>query len=92
MSKNILIKPHISEKATFLAEEGVYVFRVGKEANKQEIKREVEKKYKVDVVDVRVIKVPPKKRRVGRIEGIKKGYKKAAVKVKAGQNIDITAS
>ncbi len=85
----VLSKPHISEKATSLAEEGCYVFKVQTTANKKEVKVEVEKKYKVDVEGVRIINIPAKKKRVGRTEGKKKGYKKAVVKLKKGQTIDL---
>ncbi len=86
----VLRRPHISEKATNLAEKGFYVFRVEKIACKKEIKKEIEKRYGVSVLSVRIINIPSKKRRVGRTEGTKKGYKKAIVKVKKGQNIDLT--
>ncbi len=86
----VLVKAHISEKATDLASDNFYVFRVQNNSNKIEVKREVEKKYKVDVESVRMIRIPSKKKRVGRIEGKKKSYKKAIVKVKKGQNIDLT--
>ncbi len=90
MRKYILTKPHISEKATLLAEKDFYIFKVGKSANKREIKDEVKKKYKVDVLSVNIVNIPSKKKRVGRTEGTKKGYKKAIVKVKKGQSIDLT--
>lgn len=92
MAKNkyILNKPHISEKSTDLAEQGFYTFRVDKAANKREIKEEVEKKYKVKVISVNTVNIPSKKRRVGKTEGTKKGYRKAVVQVKKGQNIDLT--
>ncbi len=92
MKKNILIKPHISEKATFLSESGFYVFRVDQKANKREIKEVIEKKYKVNVLSIRIVRIPSKKRRVGRVEGVKQGYKKAIIKIKPGQSIDITSS
>ena len=90
-SRYFLRSPHLSEKASILAEKGFYVFRVEKEANKIEVKKEVEKKYKVNVLKVRMISIHPKKMRVGRIEGVKKGYKKAVVKIKEGQSIDLTS-
>lgn len=88
--KYVLLKPHISEKSTDLSNEGDYVFRVRKDANKEEVKREVEKRYGVNVEKVRVANIPPKKKRMGRREGERKGYKKAIVKVKKGQSIDLT--
>ena len=72
----ILKSPHISEKATDLAEKGKYVFKVFPGVNKTEIKKAVENLYGVDVLAVNLIKIPPKKRRLGRISGFKKGYKK----------------
>ncbi len=86
----VLVKPHISEKTTDLAGENFYVFKVQNDSNKIEVRREIEKKYKVDVESVRMIRIPSKKKRVGRIEGRKKSYKKAIVKVKKDQNIDLT--
>jgi len=85
-----LKKPHISEKATDLAKDGFYVFKVEKDANKREVKKEVGERYKVDVVGVRMVNVPSKKRRMGKTEGTKKGYKKAIVKIAKGQSIDLT--
>ncbi len=87
--KYVLSKPHISEKATLLSEKGFYVFKIASGANKREVKEEVEKKYKVEVVSVRTIKIPSKKKRTGKIEGKKRGYRKAVVKLKKGQTIDL---
>lgn len=81
--------PHISEKAGLLAEKNQYVFRIDSRANKTEVKKAVEGLYDVDVTSVNVIKVPKKKRRVGRSFGFKKGYAKAVVTVKEGQKIEI---
>ncbi len=89
VSKYVLVKPHISEKATELSEKGFYVFKVLKKSNKKEIKHEVENKYKVSVDSVRVINVPRKKTRLGRTEGVKSGYKKAIVKLKKGETIEL---
>ncbi len=90
VQKYVLKRPHISEKATDLAEKDFYVFKVEKNANKREIKDEVQKKYKVDVIGVSVINIPSKKRRVGKTVGKRSGYKKAVVKIKKGQSIDLT--
>jgi large subunit ribosomal protein L23 len=87
--KSVLIFPLITEKATKLAEKNQYVFRVEKKANKNEIKKEIENLYKVKVIDVKIINVPAKERRFGRISGWKKGFKKAIVKIKEGQKIEV---
>ena len=89
MLEKILIAPHITEKATNLAEKNRYVFRVWQKANKNEIKKAIEDLYKVNVIDVKIINVPPKERRLGRISGWKKGFKKAIVKIKGGQKIEV---
>jgi len=86
---NVLRFPHISEKATKLAKENQYVFNVYKQANKTEIKKAIEGLYGVDVLSVKVINIPKRRRRLGRITGWRKGYKKAIVKIKKGQKIEI---
>lgn len=85
----ILKSPHVTEKATDLAGKNQYVFRVFPEANKIETKKAIEDTYGVDVVSVRIINVPAKKRRLGRTKGMKAGYKKAIVRVKEGQKIEV---
>jgi len=82
-------QPHISEKASYLAEKDQYVFEVVPGYNKKEVKDAVEGIYGVDVLAVNMIKIPAKKRRLGRTEGFRKAYKKAIVKIKEGQKIEI---
>lgn len=88
-AEEILIEPHITEKATKLAQENQYVFKVNSKANKSEIKKAVEQAYDVDVTKVRTANMPRKKRQKGRIEGWKKGYKKAIVEIQEDQKIEI---
>ena len=88
-SYTIIKEPHISEKATYLAQKDKYVFKVYGNANKPEIKKSVEGIYKVDVLGVNIIKIPKKKRRLGKTQGFKKGYSKAVVTIKGGQKIEI---
>ena len=85
----ILKEPHITEKTTDLAKKNQYVFKVAARTNKVEIKKTIEALYGVNVLSVRIITVPKKKRVLGRISGWRKGYKKALVKVKEGQKIDV---
>lgn len=86
----LLIAPHITEKATTLEEQNKYVFKIYKNANKSEIKEAVEGVYNVDVENVQIVNVHPKKRRIGkRGEGWRKGYKKAIVKIEKGQKIEV---
>lgn len=86
----VIIGPHVTEKATAGAALGAYVFKVHANANKTAIKYAIEKLYKVGVKKVHVLHAPAKKRRVGRHEGIKSGFKKAVITLRAGHTIDIT--
>ena len=88
-SYEVIKQPHISEKASYLAERDQYVFEVSPNYNKNEIKNSVEGIYGVDVLSVNVIKIPAKKRRLGRTEGFRKAYKKAIVTIRKGQKIEI---
>lgn len=85
----ILREPHITEKATDLTEKNQYIFKVFPRANKIQIKKTIENLFKVNVLEVKIINVPRKKRRLGKIVGWRKGYKKAIIKVKQGQKIEI---
>lgn len=90
---DIIKEPHITEKASYLAEQNKYVFKVYPKANKTEIKKAVEALYKTKVEKVSIARIVPKKRRVGRTEGwrggLKKGFKKAIVTLKEGEKIEI---
>lgn len=90
---DIIKEPHITEKAGYLAEQNKYVFKVYPKANKTEIKKAVEALYETKVKKVSILRVAPKKRRVGRTEGwrggLKKGLKKAIVTLKEGEKIEI---
>ncbi len=85
----VLGSPHISEKATDLNEKNKYVFKIRPGANKIEVKKAIKDIYEVDAVDVKIINVHRKKRRLGKQIGWRKGYKKAIVKVKKGQKIEL---
>lgn len=80
---------HISEKATNGSVLNKYTFKVAKEANKIEIKKAIEKLYKVGITAVHIQNIPAKARQVGRFKGHKPGFKKAIVTVKEGEKIDV---
>ncbi|KAF1074627.1 50S ribosomal protein L23 [Halodesulfovibrio sp. MK-HDV] len=86
----ILIKPLVSEKATFLKEAAQQVtFFVAPSANKIEIKKAVEEAYNVKVAGVNVVKRRPQARvRNGRTVGQIPGFKKAYVTLAAGEKIE----
>jgi len=88
-SYEVIKEPHVSEKSTVLNQSNKYVFKVYSTANKPEVKKSVEGIYGVDVLDVNIIKIPKKKRRIGRTEGFRKCFVKAVVTIKEGQKIDI---
>ncbi len=88
-SYDIIKEPHISEKATMLSDSNRYVFKVYSNTNKIEIKKAVEGIYGVDILSVNVIKIPKKKRRLGKVQGFKEGYTKAIIKIQDGQKIEI---
>lgn len=85
----ILQSPWVTEKATFCQEQGNQVtFRVATTANKRQIKAAVEKMFKVDVLAVQTVSMQGKQKRVGRVAGQRKDWKKAIVRLQAGQSID----
>ncbi len=80
----------ITEKSTAAREESnKYFFEVDRRANKMEIGKAVEKLFNVKVVDVRVMQVLGKKKRMGRNVGQKRSWKKAIVTLVAGNRIEI---
>ncbi len=97
MSKNILIKPIISEKSEKLTSKGnQYTFVVDKKANKLEIKKAVESMFTTNVVAVNTVIVPARLKsrntRSGVIRGSVSAYKKAYVTLAAGEELDIYGS
>ncbi|MDR3299896.1 MAG: 50S ribosomal protein L23 [Candidatus Accumulibacter sp.] len=85
----VLLAPQVSEKATYIADKNNQViFRVAPDATKPEIKAAVELLFKVSVESVQVANVKAKKKRFGRHIGTRKGWKKAYVGLKPGQEIN----
>jgi large subunit ribosomal protein L23 len=88
----ILLSPLVSEKSTNVAENnGQYTFRVKTDASKREIARAVEKLFDVEVERVQVVNVKGKQKRFGAILGRRSDWKKAYVRLKAGNEIDFAA-
>ncbi len=85
----VLLAPQISEKATYVADKHEQViFRVATDATKPEIKAAVELLFKVDVESVQVANVKGKVKRFKGATGRRKGWKKAYVSLKPGQEIN----
>ena len=89
-----IIKPLVTEKQTKITEKNPsrYGFIVRPEANKLQIKKEVEALYNVTVVDVNTLRYAGKRSsrytKAGLIKGQKNAFKKAIVTVKDGDTID----
>ena len=85
----VLLAPQTSEKATYVAEKNDQViFRVATDATKSDIKAAVELLFKVEVDSVQVLNVKGKVKRFKGAVGRRKGWKKAYVCLKAGQEIN----
>ena len=85
----IIKAPVVTEKAAYQGQEGFYQFFVDPKANKTEIKLAIEKIFNVKVESIRTVNVHPKKKRVGRYEGLTNRRKKAIVKLQDGQTIEM---
>ena len=82
--------PIITEKATILSEQNKTIFKVHNKANKKNIKKNIEKLFKVSVVKVNIINQKTKVKMKQGKKSFKSGYKKAIVTLKKGQSIDLT--
>jgi len=85
-----IISPIVTEKSTNLSEQNKIVFKVSNKANKKNLKKNIEKIFKVDVTKINIInkKTREKSTRGRKVKVI--GYKKAIITLKKGQNIDLT--
>jgi large subunit ribosomal protein L23 len=84
----VIRRPLITEKGLGVKEtEGTLVFDVAPEATKTEVKQAVEALFKVKVAAVRTANVVGKERRRGKFAGFKPDWKKAYVKLKAGEKL-----
>jgi large subunit ribosomal protein L23 len=84
-----ILSPTITEKATSLSEFNKIVFKVHKGANKNSIKKNIEKIFKVNVIKINTINLKGKTKMVKNKKIFKPGYKKAIVTLKKGQSIDL---
>ena len=91
ISLDTIVSPAITEKATSLSEFNKVVFKVHKGANKNSIKKSIEKIFKVNVIKINTINLKGKTKIVRNKKSRKPGYKKAIVTLKKGQSIDLAA-
>lgn len=87
--QDVIRRPVVTEKSTIARESSnVVTLAVDPRANKHQIRAAVEGLFDVTVVDVRTIRMPRKKRRVGKFVGRKPEWKKAIVELAPGQSIE----
>ncbi|MBX4190050.1 50S ribosomal protein L23 [Candidatus Parcubacteria bacterium] len=84
---SVLKSFYVSEKSARLMDINQYTFRVAKSANKNEVRKQVEKMYDVHVERVAILNMPKKARNVGKNAGFKSGFKKAIVTLREGDSI-----
>ena len=90
---SILMAPIVSEKSALAAEDSnQFVFKVNKVATKLEVKKAVELMFDVEVDSVQVLNVKGKVKRFGQTLGKRSDWKKAYVRLKAGQDIDFASA
>jgi len=85
-----ILSPVVTEKSTNLSEQNKIVFKVPRDSNKTNLKKNIEKIFKVNVIKINIIN---KQNRTKDAKGKKvkvQGYKKAIITLKKGQNIDLT--
>ena len=85
-----ILSPFVTEKTTNLSEQNKIVFKVPTKANKKNLKSNIEKIFKVNVIKINIIN---KQNRTKLTRGRKvkvSGYKKAIITLKKGQSIDLT--
>jgi large subunit ribosomal protein L23 len=88
----VLLAPHISEKAALLGDaSNQHVFKVATDAKKGEIKAAVEQLFNVKVSDVRTLNQNGKAKRMGQRLGHRNNWKKAYVSLEQGHEIDLAS-
>ena len=85
-----ILSPMVTEKSTNLSEQNKIVFKVPNKANKINLKKNIEKIFKVNVIKVNIIN-KQNRTKITRGKKVKvQGYKKAIITLKKGQSIDLT--
>ena len=85
-----ILSPMVTEKSTNLSEQNKVVFKVPGKANKVNLKKNIEKIFKVNVTKINIIN-KKSRTKVARGKKVKiSGFKKAIITLKKGQNIDLT--
>ena len=85
---SILIRPHVTEKATVSSESSVYVFQIDPRSSKSQIEKAFTEKYKITPLKINTVTIPAKNVFVRGKRGKKSGYKKAYVYLAKGQKLE----
>lgn len=85
----VLLAPVVSEKSYSLITDRKYTFKVHQDAHKTQVRQAVEQLFGVQVEEVNILKVPSKPKRRGMFRGRRPGWKKAVVKLREGETIEI---
>ena len=88
-SRQVIIRPVISEKSYALLAANKYTFRVHDDAHKTQVRQAVEEIFGVRVLDVRTMTVRPKPKRRGYTAGKTRGWKKAIVQLHPEDHIEL---
>ena len=86
-----ILSPLVTEKSTILSDQNKIVFKVPSKANKINLKKNIEKIFKVNVTKINIINKQPRKKIVRGKKVKVMGHKKAIITLKKGQSIDLTA-
>ena len=85
-----ILSPLVTEKSTNLSEQSKITFKVHSKANKKNLKNNIEKIFKVNVTKINIINKKPRVKTTRGKNVRVKGFKKAIITLKKGQNIDLT--
>ena len=85
-----ILSPFVTEKSTNLSDQNKIIFKVSSKANKVNLKKNIEKIFKVNVTKINIVNKQPRKKIVRGKKVKVSGYKKAIITLKKGQNIDLT--
>ncbi len=85
-----ILSPIVTEKSTNLSDQNKIVFKVPDNSNKKNLKKNIEKIFKVNVTKINIIN-KKSRNKITRGRKVKvMGYKKAIITLQKGQNIDLT--
>ena len=84
----VLIRPHVTEKATMSGDSSIYVFEIDSKSTKGAVKKAFMDKYKINPLKIATVTIPAKNVFVRGKRGKKSGYKKAYVYLKKGTKIE----